>query len=772
VKTVASVVARNARARPEGIAFVEAASGEAMTWAEYDDRSSHMVRSLGAPGDRVALQIADGPGVHTAMLACEKAGIVAVGIGARAGEREVAHLVERSAAIALLREPPLPSAVGDEHPIGPDDLWFLNSTSGTTGLPKIVMHTQARWFAFHHFADRVAHFRDDDVFCSVLPAPFGFGLWTAHFSPAIAGAACVVCARFDPEVVLAAIARYRVTVLAAVSTQFVMMLNSPAVDRYDLSSLRIMFTGGEMVPYERAKEFEGRTGAHVLQFYGSNETGALSCTTPDDPQEKRLRTAGKVIPEMHVRLLDADTGADLTGPGAVGVPAGKGPTLCLGYYDDEAANAALFTDDGWMRMGDLATIDADGYLTVVGRTSDVIIRGGKNISAAQVEDEVATHPAIALCAAVAVTDETFGERVCVFVQMRAGRPAITLDELRAHLEQRGTGKELWPERLVVMDALPRSSGAKVAKGELRALARAGSPSAVPRPIRYRSPDEDSGRWLDFDFRKGDIVISTRSKSGTTWMQMICALLVFQQGELPAPLADLSPWIDWLAVPSAETFARLSAQQHRRFVKTHTPLDGIPLDPRATYIVVARHPLDLAVSLYFQGDNLDRALMRELTGAPEPAPRPPLREWLLAWIDNEADPRAEMDSLPGVLSHLTDAWARRGDTNVVLVHYDDLAADLGGEMRRLARELEIEVPTTAWPGLVEAAGFEHMRARAEDLAPDPVGVLEDRARFFRRGSSGAGRELLSDAEHARYLERTQHLAPPDLLAWLHRTTPNS
>ena len=169
-----------------------------------------------------------------------------------------------------------------------------------------------------------------------------------------------------------------------------------------------MFTGGEMVPYERAKEFEDRTGAHVLQFYGSNETGALSCTTPDDPQEKRLRTAGKVIPEMHVRLLDADTGADITGPGAVGVPAGKGPTLCLGYYDDEAANAELFTADGWMRMGDLATIDADGYLTVVGRTSDVIIRGGKNISAAQVEDEVAAHPAIALCAAVAVADKHSG----------------------------------------------------------------------------------------------------------------------------------------------------------------------------------------------------------------------------------------------------------------------------------------------------------------------------------------------------------------------------
>jgi acyl-CoA synthetase len=474
VRTIAEVVARNAHARPDRAAFVEAASGESMTWREYDTRSALMTGTLAqfAAGDRVALQLPDGPGVHAAMLGCEKAGIVAVGIGARAGEREVAHLLARSGARTLLREPPALAGDGRERRIGPDELWYLNSTSGTTGLPKMVMHTQARWFAFHRFAHRVAQVTADDVFLSALPAPFGFGLWTAHFSPAIAGATCVVCARFDPDVVLRAIERYRVTVLAAVSTQFVMMLNSPAVAEYDLSSLRILFTGGEMVPYERAKEFEDRTGARVLQFYGSNETGALSRTTPDDPQDKRLRTAGRVIPEMHVRLLDPDTGVDITTPGRPGVPAGKGPALSPGDYDDPAANAELFTADGWMRMGDLATIDADGYLTVVGRTSDIIIRGGKNISAAQVEDEVASHPAVALCGAVAVPDPTFGERVCAFVELRAGFDAITLDDLRAHLETRGTGKELWPERLVVLDTLPRSSGGKVAKGDLRERARA------------------------------------------------------------------------------------------------------------------------------------------------------------------------------------------------------------------------------------------------------------------------------------------------------------
>jgi aryl sulfotransferase len=131
------------------------------------------------------------------------------------------------------------------------------------------------------------------------------------------------------------------------------------------------------------------------------------------------------------------------------------------------------------------------------------------------------------------------------------------------------------------------------------------PPPKPEPVRYRSPDEDSARWLEFPFRSGDIVISARSKSGTTWVQMICALLVFQTADMPAPLGEISPWLDWLGTPHADAYAHLEAQQHRRFVKTHTPLDGIPIDARATYIVVARHPLDMAVSLYHQGENIDR-----------------------------------------------------------------------------------------------------------------------------------------------------------------------
>jgi len=289
------------------------------------------------------------------------------------------------------------------------------------------------------------------------------------------------------------------------------------------------------------------------------------------------------------------------------------------------------------------------------------------------------------------------------------------------------------------------------------------------PFRYQSPEEDSARWLGFPFRDGDIVISTRSKTGTTWVQMICALLVFQTPSLPAPLARLSPWLDHAITPRDEVYAQLAAQDHRRFIKTHTPLDGIPLDSRATYIVTARHPLDMAVSLYHQGDNIDRARVRELTGQPEPAEPPrarrPLHDWLLRWIADDDDPREQLDSLPGVMWHLSDAWARRGEPNVLIVHYDDLLADLEGQMRRLAGQLGLAIPEQDWPALVAAATFESMSRGADTLVPS-AGILKSNAAFFRRGTSGAGREVLTDDELAAYYARAAQLAPPGLLGWLH------
>jgi acyl-CoA synthetase len=241
-----------------------------------------------------------------------------------------------------------------------------------------------------------------------------------------------------------------------------MILASPVFRDCDITSLRVVFTGGEPLPYTQAARFEELTGATILQFYGSNETGMLSATTVADPFDRRLRTAGRIVPEMQVRFFDGDR--DVTASGR-GQPACRGPATSLGYLGG-TDHDRLFTKDGWMRMGDICALDADGYLTVTGRTTDFILRGGKNISAVQVEEAVATHPAVAVAAAVAMPDPVFGERVCVFVEPKhAG--ALDLPTLVEHLLQQGISKELLPERLEVRDELPRSSGGKIAKGQLR-----------------------------------------------------------------------------------------------------------------------------------------------------------------------------------------------------------------------------------------------------------------------------------------------------------------
>ncbi len=360
-----------------------------------------------------------------------------------------------------------PRALNAEPQLGPDDVFLINSTSGTTGLPKCVVHTQNRWHYFHQKAVANGGLTSDDVFLPIIPTPFGFGIWTSHTTPIYLGATAVILERFTPRATCEAIAQHRISVLCCVSTQLTMLMADPACRDYDLSSLRVVFTGGEALPYRPAAEFEELTGAKILQFYGSNETGMLSATTVDDSRDRRLRTGGRIVPEMSVRLFDGDQDVTATGRGQ---PACRGPATSLGYLDG-TDHDKLFTRDGWMRMGDICEIDAEGYLTVTGRTSDFILRGGKNISATQVEDAATTHPAIAVAAAVAMPDPVFGEKVCLYAEL-ADSQSIELPELVEYLLAGGVSKELLPERLIVVDELPRSSGGKVAKARLREDIRA------------------------------------------------------------------------------------------------------------------------------------------------------------------------------------------------------------------------------------------------------------------------------------------------------------
>jgi acyl-CoA synthetase len=508
--SLAAILSAHAIRNPDGLALIE--PERCFSWRQYDQLSDAIAAQLRAagltPGEHVGLLLPDGIILHAAMMGAEKAGLVAIGLGARTGMREAAHLLAKGDAQALVslaahrgdemkaaflwlaeRVPDLrahiilpnaPEALLANAPealleavtaeklpltIEPGDLFLLNSTSGTTGMPKCVMHDQLRWFAFHKVACAAGELSESDVMMSCAPSPFGFGLWTSHATPLLLGIPVIVFPQFDADIAIAMLERYRVTVMAAVTTQMIMMLNLPRFATADLSSLRVIFSGGEAIPPERARAFETRTGAKVLNFYGSNETGGLSCTTVDDPQEQRLTTAGRLIANMDVRLFD-EAGRDVTAGGR-GRPAGKGPLLSRGYYGDDTANARLFTPDGWMLMDDFVEIDDAGYLHVLGRTGDFVLRGGKNVSCAAVEEMASTHPAVHLAAALAAPDPKFGERVALFVTLRAGWNELSLEDIVAHFRAHRTSPEIWPELLQVLPDMPRSAGDKIAKHQLR-----------------------------------------------------------------------------------------------------------------------------------------------------------------------------------------------------------------------------------------------------------------------------------------------------------------
>ena len=299
-------------------------------------------------------------------------------------------------------------------------------------------------------------------------------------------------------------------------------------------------------------------------------------------------------------------------------------------------------------------------------------------------------------------------------------------------------------------------------------------------VRYVGRVYDSGRWEGFELRPDDIVISTPPKCGTTWMQMICALLILQTPELPDRLSNLSPWLDMRTRSRKSIVALLEAQTHRRFIKTHTPLPGLPLREGVTYICVGRDPRDVALSMDDHLANLDwdvfhaqaAAAARE-DGLPEPekvAP-PPLdqlseNERFWRWVDDDTSPQEASSSLLRTVRHVETFWKADSTIDVVMLHYRDLTTDLEGEMRALSNRLSIDVPDERWPALVEAATFSSMRRDSASTAPS--GIWRDPDDFFKRARSGAWLDLLDEDGQRRYDARVASLIEPDLAAWLHRS----
>jgi aryl sulfotransferase len=296
---------------------------------------------------------------------------------------------------------------------------------------------------------------------------------------------------------------------------------------------------------------------------------------------------------------------------------------------------------------------------------------------------------------------------------------------------------------------------------------------------YRTFIEDNARWDDFVFRPGDIVISTPPKCGTTWTQMLCALLIFQDPQQVQPLAQLSPWLDMLTLPKADVFTRLAAQQHRRFIKTHTPLDGLPIEEQVTYICVGRDPRDAAMSMFHHMANIQVEVVVEaiqkvtradgLEAVPLPALPPPAEAeaFFWHWVDDNAPATHGHSSLLVALHHFTVALRAADRSNVVVLHYSDLAADLEKEMRRLAERLNIVVPEPTWPVLVQAASFESMRARAVVLTPNAdQDFWKDAGQFFHSGTGGHWRAFFDEPAGQRYAARVAALVSPEVASWAH------
>jgi aryl sulfotransferase len=302
-------------------------------------------------------------------------------------------------------------------------------------------------------------------------------------------------------------------------------------------------------------------------------------------------------------------------------------------------------------------------------------------------------------------------------------------------------------------------------------------SPLPHRIRtYRNHHLDSTRWDRFTPRPGDVLVSTSYKSGTTWMQRIVSLLLFGPGRLPATMFELSPWIDMRLPPLEPILESLERQEHRRFVKSHLPLDALPYFPEVRYIWVARDTRDVFMSLWnHYSSHTDAAYEQFAAGDPEggPLPRCPddPRDFWRPWITKSWFPW-ESDGWPywSHHYHATSFWQYRHLPNLLAVHYNDLQANLLGQMRRVAEFVGIAVAEEDWPALVEVARFQSMREEAirqeaEQARPgEPRFFRDGAASFFYKGTNGRWRDVLSPEDLTLY-ERAAAALDPDLRAWL-------
>jgi acyl-CoA synthetase (AMP-forming)/AMP-acid ligase II len=355
----------------------------------------------------------------------------------------------------LLDAPPIAEVLTTD----PDEPALIGFTSGTTTNPKGVVHS-------HHTigfeARQLFQMTKRDQPPQITAAPVGhfIGMLNAFLCSLFREQPITLVDQWDPAKVLRIMRDEQLSMGGGATYFLTSLLDHPDFDpAVHLPLMPVAGLGGSAVP-AAVMERAGKLGITAFRSYGSTEHPSITGSHPDEVEAKRHNTDGKPLPGVEIRLDDE------------GQILSRGPDLCLGYTDPELTKRA-FDADGWYHTGDVGVLDDDGYLAIVDRIADVIIRGGENISALEVEDLMLTMPAIAEVAVVAAPDERLGERAAAVVRLREGATAPTLSELRAHLESVGLAKQKWPESIHVVADFPRTPSSKVQKFRLREDLRAG-----------------------------------------------------------------------------------------------------------------------------------------------------------------------------------------------------------------------------------------------------------------------------------------------------------